>query len=309
MYFNSRAEAGRLIASKLTDYQTKNSTIIALSRGAVLVGAQIAVKLHCNIMMLMTENIDLPGEPVPLAAMASDSGLTYNHAYSDGELDEFNMEFFNFIEQQRLEKIHRLHTLMDASGQVNRDLLRYHVVIVVSDGLSTGLSLDVATDYLKPIKINKLIVACPVATPQALDRMRLFADEVHCLNVTDNYIDTDHYYEDNTIPNKDGIYKIIQDISLNWERPNPVRAKTNNKNEPEPKVHKSTDKEDDKTVGKLVVKHETKEPKSDDKPKSSSSKSDKMKAKLIKVISKDEEDQEQEETADTDQEGIMLIRH
>ena len=214
-----------MFAQKLIGYQTDNCAIVALSRGSVLVGAQIAVKLHCNIMMLMTENIDIPGEPTPLAAMSDANILTYNKAYSGGEIEEFTMEYFNLIEQQRIEKVHQLHLLMDDSGQVDRNLLRHHTVIVVSDGLSTGLSLDVAADYLKPIKMARLIAVCPVVSPQALDRMRLFADEIHCLNIADNYITTDHYYEDNTIPSKDGIYKIIRDISLNWDRPAPPRAK------------------------------------------------------------------------------------
>jgi len=307
MYFNSRAEAGRIIAQKLEGYEYKNCTIVALSRGAVLIGAQIAVKLHCNMMMLMTENINLPGEPTPIAAMADANTMTYNHAYSDGEIEELSMEYFNYIEQQRLETIHRLHTLMDASGQVNKDLLRHHVIIVVSDGLSTGLSLDVASDYLKPIKINKLIAVCPVVTPQALDRMRLFADEVHCLNVTDNFIDTDHYYDDNTIPEKDGIYKIIRDISLNWERPDPTKIKApktateSKSSKPSTKAStKASSKEDDEPAGKLQVKHDSKEDdKAEDKPETEKSKTKSSTKIYVK----------EEKRTDASMEGIMLIRH
>ena len=225
MYFYSRADAGRELASKLVKYQTKNCAVIALSRGAVLVGAQIAIKLHSNLMMLMTENIQIPGETTPLASMSDSNILTYNKAFSTGEIEEFTMEYFNFIEQERMQKVHQLHKLMDAGGQVKRELLRHHIVVVVSDGLSSGLSLDVAADYLKPIKVQRLIAVSPVASPQALDRMRLFADEVHCLNVPENYVDTNHYYEDNTVPDKDGLYKVIRNISLSWDRPDPTKVK------------------------------------------------------------------------------------
>lgn len=223
MYFYNRAEAGRKLAERLVDYQTKNCAIISLSSGGVLVGAQIAIKLHSNLMMLTTAKINIPGESTPLAAMSGFNVLTYNNAFSTGEIEEFNMEYFNHIEQQRIEKSHELHKLMDAGGQVRRDLLKNHIVIVVTDGLSTGLSLDVAADYLKPIKTKLLIAACPVASPQAVDRMRLFADEVHCLTVAESYVDTNHYYEDNTVPEKDGLIKVIRNISLSWDRPEKVK--------------------------------------------------------------------------------------
>jgi len=218
MYFLNRADAGRQLAQKLMEYQTKNCAIISLSDGGVLVGAQIAIKLHSNLMMLMTENIHIPGEPTPLAAMSASDTLTYNKAFSVGEIEEFNMEYFNYIEQERMQKAHQLHALIDAGGQVRKDLLKNHIVIVVSDGLSSGLSLDVAADYLKPIKVKRLIAVTPIASPQALDRMRLFADEVHCLNVAENYVDTDHYYDDNSVPDREGLYKVIRNISLSWER-------------------------------------------------------------------------------------------
>jgi predicted phosphoribosyltransferase len=226
MYFYSRAEAGRKLALKLLEYQTKNCAVIALSPGAILVGAQIAIKLHSNLMMLTTENIEIPGENNPLGAVSDANIITYNQQFSTGEIEEFNMEYFNFIEQQRLQKVQKLHRLMDANGQVRRDLLKNHVVIVVADGLSTGLSLDVAGDYLKPIRVQKLIAVAPVASPQAVDRMRLFSDEVHCLSVAENFVDVNHYFEDNTIPDKQGLYKIVRNISLSWDRPEPSLAKS-----------------------------------------------------------------------------------
>ncbi len=226
MYYYSRAEAGRKLAAKLLGYQTKNCAIIALSPGAVLVGAQIAIKLHSNLMMLTTENIEIPGENSPYGAINEANILTYNNSFSTGEIEEFNMEYFNLIEQQRLQKVQKLHRLIDANGQVRRELLKNHVVIVVADGLSSGLSLDVAGDYLKPIRVQKLIAVCPVASPQAVDRMRLFSDEVHCLSVTENFVETNHYYEDNTIPSKEGLYKIIRNISLSWDRPDSANVRT-----------------------------------------------------------------------------------
>jgi len=217
MYFSNRAEAGRKLADELTEYRTENVAVVALSRGAVIVGAQIAIKLHANLMMLLTENITLPGVDA-FAAITSDNIMTYNKSFYTGEIEELSSEYFHFIEQQRMEKLHRLHRLVDAAGEVKRDLLRNHIVILVSDGLPTGFSVDVAAEFLKSIKIRSMIIAAPIASISAVDRMHLVGDKVYCLSVTENYIDTTHYYDQNNIPETQDLFKIIENISLSWDR-------------------------------------------------------------------------------------------
>ena len=66
--------------------------------------------------------------------------------------------------------------------------------------------------------VKKLIVAAPIASVSAVDRMHLLGDEINCLSVLQNYMFTDHYYEDNTIPPVDDLFKVLKNISLNWQR-------------------------------------------------------------------------------------------
>ncbi|MDB5186332.1 MAG: phosphoribosyltransferase [Candidatus Saccharibacteria bacterium] len=218
MYFHNRAIAGRQIAERLQQYANRNVAVVALSPGAVIIGAQIAMKLHANLMMLLTANITLPGENDPFGAISSSNTFTYNNKFSTGEIEEYRAEYLSYIEQQRIEKLHQLHTLLGADGEVKRELLQRHVIIVVSDGLSSGFSMDIAADFLKPVKVARLIVATPIASVAAVDRMHLVGDEVHCLGVVPDYMDTDHYYEDNTIPSTEGLIKVIRNIPIHWER-------------------------------------------------------------------------------------------
>ena len=216
MYFKSRAEAGRLLADKLEQYKQSNTAVVALSSGAVIVGAQIAMRLHSALAMLMTENITLPGENEPLAAITSDNTFTYNNKFSTGELEEMHAEYLGVIEGQRLEKLHKLHALLGHGGEIHRELLTRHTVILVSDGLSTGLSLDLAADYFKSIKLQKLIIVTPIASVNAVDKMHLVGDEILCLSVLDNYIETNHYYDDNTVPPMEDLIKIITTTPVHW---------------------------------------------------------------------------------------------
>ena len=106
--------------------------------------------------------------------------------------------------------------MLGDGGLIDSDLLRDHTVILISDGLDNGVSLDIAADFLKPIRINRLVVAAPVASVQAINRLHLIADEIHLLDVRENYLGTNHYYNQNDIPSHEDTIAKINNIVLNW---------------------------------------------------------------------------------------------
>ena len=221
MYFKNRAQAGRELVKKLGDYQNKQVVILALSPGAVIIGAQIAMKLHANLMLLLTESIYLPSEPDPIAALSSAGTFTYNNMFSPGQIEEYATEYHHFIEAKRIESMHKLNKLVGNGGEINKNYLRNHVIIAVSDGLPSGFSLDIAASFLKTVAIKKLVVATPLASVPAVDRMHLFADEIVCLSVVANYMSTNHYYDDNTVPRTEQLFEVMRNISINWEHEKP----------------------------------------------------------------------------------------
>lgn len=218
MYFASRVQAGRMLAAQIVKkYRYENCAVLALSDGGAMIGAQIAMQLHCVLTMLESAEILLPREPQAVAGITASGTVTYNHSYSDGELDELVGENYGFLEQEKLSRLHDLHRLIGASGTVHKDLLKDHVVILVSDGLKTGFLVDLAVEFLKTIRIAKLVVAVPFASVQAVDRMHVLADDLHCLSVVDGYIDTDHYYDKRDVPDHATVLKTIERIILQWK--------------------------------------------------------------------------------------------
>jgi putative phosphoribosyl transferase len=218
MYFKSRTDAGRQIAAKLvTKYRYENCAVVALSDGAVLIGAEIAKQLHCVLTMLLTEDIKLPGEHDPLAVINQDGQFTFNNMFSTGQLEEFTSEYHNYIEQEKRVKFHAINQLLGEGGLIRRDLLYGHNVILVSDGLKSALSLDAAMEFLKPIKTEKIVVVTPFASVPAVDKMHIIADEIICLNVLENFMTVDHYYDDNKLPPHDKIVETIKNIVLSWK--------------------------------------------------------------------------------------------
>jgi putative phosphoribosyl transferase len=218
MYFKSRVEAGQKLAKLVgPKYKGQNNTVVGLSDGGVMVGAQIALELGCVLTMLLSDTIELPRENTAIAGISQDGAVSYNTAYSPGQIEDFVGEYRGFIEQEKLEKIHEMHRLVGRGGLIRKDLLREHNVILVTDGLSNGFSLDVAAEFLKPIHVKRLIVATPLASVQAVDRMHILADDIYCLSVIEDYINTDHYYDTQDVPPHDLVVKTIEQEIAHWK--------------------------------------------------------------------------------------------
>ncbi len=207
-----------MLAPYLEKYHSDHVVVVALSEGASIVGAQIAMEIHANMLLYLVKGIYLPGESDALAGISSAGNFSYNKMFSAGQLEEMSTEYRTHIEQQRITSRHELNILIGQEGEINPDLLRRRTVILVSDGLANGFSLDVAAEYFKTIAIKRLVIVTPLASVSAVDRMHLIGDEIACLAVTDNYMNTNHYYDDNTIPSVDDVIKIMRNISVNWKR-------------------------------------------------------------------------------------------
>ena len=217
MYFENREQAGQILAAELLEkYRYEDCAVVALSDGAVIVGEQIAKALHCVITMLLIEEIDVPGEGVSFGGISQSGGFTYNGMLSAGELEDYNNEYHGYLEEQKRQSFQRLNRLLGDGGLINNEMLRDRVIILVADGLDTGASLDVAVDFLKPIRIKRLIVATPISTVQAVDKLHILADELHVLDVKSNFMGIDHYYNHNDIPSHEDTIAKINQIVLNW---------------------------------------------------------------------------------------------
>jgi predicted phosphoribosyltransferase len=218
MYFESRADAGKKLAAEISKkYQGQQCAVVALSDGGVMVGAQIAMQLHSVLTMLLSEAIELPREAEALAGITQEGAFAYNKAFSPGELEDFIGEYHSYIEQEKMQKMQEMHRLVGRGGLIRKDLLKDHNIILVSDGLSNGFSLDIANEFLKPIHYTKLIIATPLASVQAVDRMHILADEIFCLSVVEGYISTDHYYDKQDVPDHELVIKTIENIVSHWK--------------------------------------------------------------------------------------------
>ena len=217
MYFKSRTEAGIALAAKLTPkYLHQRNAVVALNDGGVIVATQIALRLRSVLMMMLTEAVELPREPEAIGGVTQDGQFTPNSAYSESEMDEFEEEYRTYLDEKKVESTHRLNALLGEGTLIKRSLLMHHNIILVSDGLGSNFSLDAAANFLKPVNYKKLIVATPLASVGAVDRMHIIADDIYCLDVIEDYLSTSHYYEVNDVPDHEVIIDTVETVLKQW---------------------------------------------------------------------------------------------
>lgn len=216
-YFKDRQEVGKILAQKLIKYKSHNTSVLALNEASIVIGKEIANEVNGTLFLLVTDDVFIPGEVEPLATLSSSNTYTYNNTYSVGQIESFESDYHSLIDQKREESFHKINRIVGKDGDIDKRLLKRHVVIVVSDGFKNGRSLDVVADFFKPVKLEKLVVVTPLATVQAIDRMHILADEIECLNILENYLETDHYYQNNEVPDHDEIVRMMKNVVFEWK--------------------------------------------------------------------------------------------
>ncbi|MDR0591366.1 MAG: hypothetical protein LBG75_02335 [Candidatus Nomurabacteria bacterium] len=217
VYFKDRKEAGERLAAILADtYRYEDCAVVALSDGGVLVGEPIAESLHSILTMVLTEDITLPGDNLVIGSASQNDIFSYNNQLASSEVDEYVAEFHSYIEQERRVAHENINRLIGDGGAFDRDLLIDRNIILVSDGLFSGSIIGAAMDFLKPVRIKKLVVALPIASVPVVDYVHIHADEVHILDVKEEFMGIDHYYEDNTVPSHEEIVKKLNEIIMKW---------------------------------------------------------------------------------------------
>ena len=210
MYFHSRHQVGRMLASRLVEkYKNGNCAVVALDDGGAVIGAEIAGQLHCPLSITISREIGLPHEPWAVGGIAPDGQFVYNPQYSKADLDEIADENRGFIEQEKINKFHEINDMIGEAGIIDRHKLVGHNIILTSEGLADSFKLDLVMAFIKTVKYEKVIVATPIASVKVVDWMHINADDIYCLSVVEEYTNIDHYYDLQDVPDHEAILKIV----------------------------------------------------------------------------------------------------
>ena len=217
MYFHDRGEAGDRLADELMPYRYENTAVLALSPGGVVVGEQIARRLHCTLSLLLTARISAPGdESLVLGTIDQTGQFTYNSMISAGEMEEYMEDMRGYLEEQKLHQMYQMTSVLGEHGVADPAQLEGRNIIIATDGVKNGLSFDAALTYLGRIKVEKKIGAVPVGPAEVIARLNQRLDELHYLYIPDNFFTVAHYYTDEAKIDPDSVMERINNVVARW---------------------------------------------------------------------------------------------
>ena len=192
--FQERADAGRQLAEQLLEYGGRNDVIVlALPRGGVPVGFEVAHRLKVPLDVFVVRKLGMPGhEELAMGAIASGGVRVLNedvlYVVPDAQAI---VEMVTATERAELERRERNYRddrpPPDVKGKT---------VILVDDGLATGATMRAAAAALRQQGTARIIIAVPVGAPSTCHEIRNAADDVICLISPGSFLGVGQYYED-----------------------------------------------------------------------------------------------------------------
>jgi len=176
--FRDRRDAGRQLAERLAGYKGQRPLVLAIPRGGVPVGCEIARRLQAPLDLIIPRKLPIPYNPeAGFGAVTADGTVVLNDemarslGLSPEEIESIAMAVRD--EVQRRERLYRQGPPPDPAGRT---------VIVTDDGLATGYTMIAAVRMIKKGRPRKVIVAVPVSPRSSVERLQREADEVVCLH-------------------------------------------------------------------------------------------------------------------------------
>ena len=190
--FTNRTEAGKQLAASLQNI-SKNAIVLAVPRGGVVVGFEVAHALNIPLDIIITKKIGAPENPeLAIGAVAEDGSyllddklvrmLGIPQSYIKAE-----------VERQKAEIKRRLKSYRNDAPSPE---IAGREVILVDDGVATGSTLKAALRSLRNRGAKPIVVAVPVGPTETVTELKKEADRVICLLTPKPFYAIGEFYED-----------------------------------------------------------------------------------------------------------------
>jgi len=191
MLFRDRADAGERLARALEQWRGQEPLVLAIPRGAVAMGATIAERLDGDLDVVLARKIGAPGNEEFAIGAVDETGRTYLAPYAESTgagrayIDREVAAQLETMRRRRAEYTPARPPL-DPQGRI---------AIVVDDGLATGATMITALQAVRAKHPQRLVCAVPVASREAIENVRPWADQVVCLETPDDFFAISQCYQ------------------------------------------------------------------------------------------------------------------
>ena len=163
--FRDREAAGRVLAEAVAEHRLDEPIVVGVARGGVAVAVEVARRLAAPLTAIDIERVNARG--LRLGAVTA-HGPAYLQGVSEDEVGPV------------VERARRAAAALEARLEHETLPVTGRVVVVVDDGLITGLTLAAACRWARAVDVSRLVAATPVGRVDGLERVSAEADEVVC---------------------------------------------------------------------------------------------------------------------------------
>ncbi|TAL27465.1 MAG: phosphoribosyltransferase [Nitrospirae bacterium] len=178
--FRDRAEAGKLLAEMLSDYESSDTIILAIPAGGVPVAYEIARRLKLLMDVLIVRKIQIPGNTeAGFGAMGPDGEVIFNQSL---------MRTLRLTKEEILQQVDKTRKVLEARDRLYRGGRQFPElsgkdVILVDDGLASGYTTSAAVGYAEKRNAKRIIAAVPTASDSSINLILPLVDKLYCLNI------------------------------------------------------------------------------------------------------------------------------
>lgn len=191
--YKDRIDAGQRLAKVLRHFKGKNTVVLALPRGGIVLGAEVAKELKAPLALAFVRKIGHPSfAEYAIGAVAEDEEPVFNKdellGIDDAWLEDAVATARQLIERRRELYYDEDFTPPEVTGKT---------VILVDDGIATGFTMESAVRAMKSKHAKRVVVAVPVASRDAVETLEIIADDVIVLDSPEDFSGAvgSHYQE------------------------------------------------------------------------------------------------------------------
>lgn len=193
--FRNRQDAGRRLAEALARFACQDAVVLALPRGGVPVGYEVATALNAPLDVILVRKIGAPGQP-ELGLGAIVDGTAPQIVWNERVLEEVRPSpaFLEAEQQRQFQEIERRRSFY--RGERESPNIRDRIALVVDDGIATGGTVRAVLRTLAQAGPKRLVLAVPVAPPDSIAELQAEADEIVCLATPEPFYAVGLHYRD-----------------------------------------------------------------------------------------------------------------
>jgi predicted phosphoribosyltransferase len=171
--FRNRKDAGKKLARALEKYRDEKALVLAIPRGGVEVGFEVAEYLKADFSMLISRKLPYPNDPeAGFGAVAEDGSI---FVFSDNLYGLSGETINQILCEQKNEIIRRINVLR--GGKPLPDI-KDRIIILVDDGIAGGSTMRASIMLCRNRKAKKIVVASPVSSREVAEELKELSDDV-----------------------------------------------------------------------------------------------------------------------------------